>query len=151
MTIVENWLSQKIPWQIRQSVFTTKVVPRRVLLGPAPVPALPRNPLQARQLKMPASASSEKKAVKRMQLVEIGSRRATNVVCLTHCFLFPNFAPSPVKHKLCCKPLVICFCSSFLDCLQLCRSNFFLALSFSVTCEFFSHRISFHNLKIFLK
>ena len=29
------------PWQIKQSVLTTKVVPRRVLPGPAPVPALP--------------------------------------------------------------------------------------------------------------
>ena len=32
------------PWQIKQSVPTTKVVPRRVLPGPAPVPALPGNP-----------------------------------------------------------------------------------------------------------
>ena len=29
------------PWQIKQSVLTTKVIPRRVLPGPAPVPALP--------------------------------------------------------------------------------------------------------------
>ena len=33
--------AKTFPWQIKQSVLTTKDIPRRVLPGPAPVPALP--------------------------------------------------------------------------------------------------------------